>query len=92
MNRKPELEHVGVKGMRWGVRKKRGSSKSVKTLSDAELKTRINRLNLEAQYNKLTTSRGKNYANRFLDISVGIVSGQVASGVISAIKFAIKNR
>lgn len=71
------IEHYGVKGMRWGVRrtdaqlakskKKKGddgekkvvgktSTKKAKAsdLSDAALQKRINRLNMEKQYAKLT--------------------------------------
>lgn len=51
------LEHYGKKGMKWGVRKDRPSSKksksakqTAKTLTDTELAKRINRLNMEKQY------------------------------------------
>lgn len=95
------LEHYGVKGMKWGVRKDRPSlssrirkarsnrkareiskrsperravdkiqtKKKAKYMTDNELKTVINRLNLEAQYNRLTLevySPGKKFAKDFL--------------------------
>jgi len=53
------LEHFGIKGMKWGIRRKRGSAKqkapaeTAKTLTNKELKKRINRLNMEKQYSKL---------------------------------------
>ena len=80
------LRHYGIKGMRWGIRRKdpgtsgvNGNSqkkggpkdkwgrstkktantkyvrglKSVKTMSDAELKSRVQRIELEKQYNNL---------------------------------------
>ena len=61
------LEHYGVKGMRWGVRRSkqqlqdnrqnrqaaRPQSKARK-MSDAELKTRVERLRLEREYVKIT--------------------------------------
>ena len=61
------LEHYGVKGMRWGVRKKRSrssESKDVSTLrkkkafelSNDELKRVNARLNLEKQYSQLNPS------------------------------------
>lgn len=57
-----ELAHYGKKGMRWGRRKKRNSSDGssepakphVKSMSDDELKSAINRLKLEKEYNTLT--------------------------------------
>jgi len=63
-----ELAHFGVKGMRWGKRKKQTSSDSegsdgstskpakpdVKKMTDDELKSAINRLKLEKEYLKLT--------------------------------------
>lgn len=54
------LEHFGVKGMKWGIRKDRksgrgkGGTKPGKSLTDTELKKRINRLNMEKQYSDLS--------------------------------------
>lgn len=76
-----DLTHHGIKGMRWGVRRttaqllrRSGSSKkaadlknkkTVKTMSDDELRKAVNRLQLEKQYSQLSegsVSRGKQYA------------------------------
>lgn len=49
--------------------KKAHSSKSVKTMSDAELRNRLNRLQMEQQYSKLnpgTVNRGKEVASKIL--------------------------
>lgn len=63
-----DILHFGVKGMRWGVRKDRGSggrkssAKTAKTLTDKELKKRVARLNMEKQYVQLSEgskSKGK---------------------------------
>lgn len=50
-----ELAHYGVKGMRWGVRKKSKSTprKSISEMSNQELQDHINRGNLEKQYKSL---------------------------------------
>lgn len=68
------LEHHGVKGMKWGVRKKRnesarakqfGSGKTrfkdakVKDLSEEEINKRIKRMELEKRYSDLNKSKKK---------------------------------
>lgn len=69
------LEHHGIKGMRWGQRRKRGSNgrvdsgsksggktqftKSPSRLSDAELNRRIKRLEMEKKYSELSKSEAK---------------------------------
>ncbi len=59
------VEHYGTKGMRWGVRRSKkqltrssskSSTKSVKSMSDTELRTAINRMNMEQQYTRLTAN------------------------------------
>lgn len=66
MTSEKELAHIGVKGMKWGVRKNRNSSSvakpdhsvsrkgQLKTLSNEELTKRIRRLQLETQYKDLS--------------------------------------
>ncbi len=72
------LEHHGIPGMKWGVRRtpkqlgheltakkdnshedyrKAHDNKSVKEMSDAELRARLNRLNIEKQYLQMNPSR-----------------------------------
>lgn len=97
-----ELYHFGVKGMKWGVRRKRaakiGSSfrkrqdkpeeihedwtkahdkKSVKSMSDTELRARINRIQMEQQYAKLNpsvVSRGKSSVQSSLKTMTAIAA------------------
>ena len=55
------LEHHGIKGMKWGVRRT-PEQLGYKNKSDAELKKAIDRLRLEKDYQSLVpkqTSRGK---------------------------------
>lgn len=72
-----KIEHFGIKGMKWGVRRGRDvakthgtstSTKSAKDMSDDELRTRINRINMERNYEKLTApkSAGKDYVKSLL--------------------------
>ena len=49
--------------------KKAHSSKSIKSMSDAELRNRLNRLQMEQQYTRLnpgTVSKGKEAANKIM--------------------------
>lgn len=82
-----ELCHFGIKGMRWGVRKKReyhaDSSKAWKKnrayeLSDAELNRRLNRLNKENQYKTMTASPMTKFGRR---VVAGLLVGTAVSVV-----------
>lgn len=87
------LEHVGVKGMKWGVRKRRNEGERAKTfgggktrfkdvkvkdLNEDEINKRIKRLELEKRYNELNKSR----VNAGKDYASGILnsSGKSAAG------------
>ena len=68
-----ELMHFGVKGMKWGVRKKRikdakrwTSKKQAKIdgMSDDQLKKVNNRLRLEKEYKQLTQTKLEKYRKR----------------------------
>lgn len=74
------LQHHGIRGMKWGVRryqnrdgsltpegKKRysdGQTSHVKSMSDQELRDRINRLQLEKQYKSLLEPEGQKNVNK----------------------------
>ena len=59
------LQHYGILGMKWGVRRtpaqltradKTESSDEIKKMSDSKLRSKINRLQMEKQYKQLTSS------------------------------------
>lgn len=57
------------------------SKKSVKQMSDAELRSRINRLQMEKQYSELKgMSKGKQYASKILK-TAGSVSSAMNTGL-----------
>lgn len=90
-----ELYHYGVLGMKWGVRRKRPktpphedytnahSRKSVKSMSDKELRTRINRLNMEREYGeaKRKASKGRKAVQSYIATAgtIAAVAGATAT-------------
>lgn len=122
------LEHYGVKGMRWGVRKERGrSSRSekkqddrepnktidinigprhhskVSKMSDAELRQRIERLQLEQRLKDLesgkpaqTVAKGKSFSQRLMEeagsTAMKIAVTAVATAATAAAMKAVTGR
>lgn len=99
------LEHYGVKGQKWGVRKSRSSrssksstqrtrfSKAPSKLSDVELAKRIKRMETEKKYNELNRkdiSAGKKFVADVLASSGRQVAKTVLVGSsLLAIKTAL---
>lgn len=105
-NHEEMIEHHGIKGQKWGVRRyqnkdgtrtaagkkrersnsdepahedynKAHNSKSVKNMSDAELRNRLNRLQMEKQYNQLSSSdvkKGKEFVSKSLKVATGVAT------------------
>ena len=91
-----ELYHWGIKGQKWGVRryqnkdgtytaagKKRRSSyeSEAKSMTDQELRSNINRMNLERRYTNLSRGRGSK-SSKALDLtgktaSIGSEAGKI---------------
>lgn len=134
------LEHYGVKGMKWGIRKSRvqlareararrrqekrekkaekkasrssssssessgekrssGSSGSTQTMSTRELQDAVNRLNLEKQYQALTTpantqrkSIGRRYVESLPDIALQVAQQQTKQAANKIVGNAIDQK
>jgi len=97
------LEHHGIKGMKWGVRRERGSDGTVsgnlskvnpRTLSDSDLRAAVNRMQLERQFSQLATervSKGDGFAKNLLkDIGKQQVRRVASKAADLAIEAAIK--
>lgn len=90
--KRTEISHYGVKGMKWGVRrsqaqldraaKRRSNSpaakrKEAKSMSDAELRSSINRLQMEKQYVDLTADKKTQFGAKKVGGVLAKVGGQV---------------
>lgn len=85
-----DILHYGVKGMKWGKRRKSSTKerttykKAPRTLSDADLKKRIARLENEKRYNELNKrhiSAGRAATTEILASSGKSIAKSVAVGV-----------
>ena len=93
-----ELYHYGVLGMKWGVRRKRNSSnveiakpkkKTLSEMSDDELRSKLNRLQMEKQYKDLVRtlnpkqeSKAKTFVKKVLERSGENIATQTATYIM----------
>jgi len=78
------LEHHGVRGMKWGVRRSRRQlaraagargRKSAKDLSDDELKKAVNRMNMEQQYTRLSSGKSSTGSRKAVAVGAAFLGG-----------------
>lgn len=102
------LEHYGVKGMQWGVRKakeKRASAASpytkAKRLSDQDLKAAVERMRLEQQYVQMAKSLKKpnpakqilsKIGNKTVEAAGAAVATAAVGAAIVGLKKAYNNK
>lgn len=97
------LEHYGVKGMRWGKKKRakkeaaekaQAERDAIKNMSDDELKKKINRIKLEKEYVKLTApeiSAGRKIVGELLlDVGKQKAKNYLANEAVGDIKSLLK--
>lgn len=93
-----ELYHYGVLGMKWGVRRKRNYSnvetakpkkKTLSEMSDDELRSKLNRLQMEKQYKDLVRtlnpkqeSKAKTFVKKILERSGENIATQTATYIM----------
>ena len=100
------IAHFGVKGMKWGVRrsskateptvivnrqsKRAHKGDEARSLSNSELKARIERLNLEQNYNRLIIpDKGKSVAAVVMATLGGMALSAVKDSANGYIKYGI---
>lgn len=88
------LRHYGVKGMKWGSRRKSKNSVEtskredpVKKMSDDQLRRKINRIQMERQYRQLTAPQKSAGQKMVQDILVNTAKQQLGQ---AAQKYAAK--
>jgi len=80
------LQHVGVKGMKWGKRnsQKRLGKATSKSMADDELKAKVDRLNLEKNYDKLSSDKNDKSISKS-SFETGATAAKEAGNVLSTI-------
>ena len=98
-----DIQHYGVKGMHWGIRKdrnqlrkERAHQQRIKQMSDQDLQKVVSRMRLEQQYRDMTTSPavkvGKKHASKYMNQALNTVVSSLITATIGAyVTNAFKN-
>jgi hypothetical protein len=82
------IEHYGVKGMRWGVRRDREDD--ISGMSDQDLRAVVNRMNLENNYRKMTksssTKAGETFFKKYQEHIFQALAVGAGAATVAAIK------
>lgn len=93
------IEHHGVKGMRWGVRRGRNAKSGkaaaparpkAKDLSDEELRKAISRMQMEQQYNSLSSGKKKAGSEFVKGIGTTVVKTAITAVATQQVNTAMK--
>jgi len=89
-----ELKHYGVKGQKWGVRNPakhpphpgfNNKGKPIPRMTDAQLKSGIDRMTLEKKYSNLVKDKHTNAGMKFAKKHGGQMVGALASMAVTTI-------
>lgn len=97
------LAHYGVKGMQWGVRRKRKSTTDIleptRKLSNDDLRKVVDRMRLEQQYSELAKGKkkppivdGHAFAKKTVDMAGTALAGAVVGIAGKQVARAIQQR
>jgi len=106
------LQHYGIKGMRWGIRranpsasapasedhqnsvatKKQIKTSGTKSLSNQELKTYLERMDLEQRYNKANPSASKKAGKAIGEFLVSIGKKELAAAASKEVAKALTKK
>jgi len=94
------IEHHGIKGQKWGVRRSRRQlaraagvkGRSAKDMTDEELRTAVNRMNMEQQYSRLSSGSGSGRNRTAIAVGSSFLGGIAMNTLRSQIQTQTNQR